>query len=99
MLAPISGAAPPADSGTVRPRNVEEAATQFEALLISQMLKSSHEEGESWLGTGDDQTASTMTGLAEEHLSQTLATHGGLGLSKVIVQQLHATAPTPPSVE
>jgi flagellar protein FlgJ len=97
MLGPISGGLPPADSGAVRPRNLEEAATQFEALLISQMLKSSHEEGESWLGTDDDQTESSMTELAEQHLSQALAAQGGLGLSKVVVQQLERTAPAPAS--
>lgn len=97
MLGPISGAVPPADSGAVRPRNIEEAASQFEALLISQMLKSAHEDGESWLGTDGDQTESTMTELAEDHLSQALAAHGGLGLSKVIVQQLQPASPALPS--
>jgi Rod binding domain-containing protein len=87
-LTPISGAVPAGDSGAVQPRNVKEAASQFEALLISQMLKSSHEDGESWLGMGDDQTDSTMTELAEEHLAQALTAHGGLGLSHVIVSQL-----------
>lgn len=88
MLTPISGAAPSGDSGAVHPRNLKEAASQFEALLVSQMLKSSHEDGESWLGTGDDQADSTMTELAEERLAQAMAAHGGLGLSRVIVNQL-----------
>jgi len=88
MIEPMTATVPAADSGAPRPRNVKEAATQFEALLISQMLKSAHEDGESWLGTGDDQAGSSMTELAEEHLAQSLATSGGLGLAKVVVRGL-----------
>jgi Rod binding domain-containing protein len=88
MIEPVTAAVPAADSSAPRPRNVKEAAAQFEALLISQLLKSAHADGESWLGTGDDQAGASMTELAEEHLAQSLAASGGLGLAKLVVRGL-----------
>ena len=70
------------------PEQIHHAAQQFESLLISQILKSAHGEDEGWLGTGDDQTASSAMGIAEEQLSQSLSVRGGLGLSKLIEQGL-----------
>ncbi len=64
------------------------AAKDFEALLISQMLRSLREEGSSWLGTGDDQASAAAFGLGEEQLGKSLAASGGLGLSKVIASGL-----------
>jgi Rod binding domain-containing protein len=59
------------------------AARDFEALLIGQILKSVHEEG-GWLGSGDDDAGEAAVGLGEEQLARTMATSGGLGLSKLI---------------
>jgi hypothetical protein len=39
-----------------------------------------------WMGTGDDQSADSAMELAEEQFAQALASRGGLGLSKLIVQ-------------
>lgn len=63
------------------------AARDFEALLISQMLRSIREEGSGWLGTGDDD-AGTAVGFGEEQLAKALTKGGGLGLSKVIAAGL-----------
>ena len=70
------------------PEQIHRAAQQFESLLITQILKSAHGEDEGWLGTGDDQTASSAMGIAEEQLAQSLSSRGGLGLSKLIEQGL-----------
>ena len=70
------------------PEEIHKAATQFESLLISQLLKSAHGEDEGWLGTGDDQTASTAMGMAEEQLAQAISARGGLGLSGLVEQGL-----------
>jgi len=59
------------------------AAKDFEALLIGQILKSSHEDG-GWLGTDDDDAGEAAVGLGEEQLARTMAGSGGLGLSKLI---------------
>jgi Rod binding domain-containing protein len=65
-----------------------ESARQFEALLIAQMLRSARESGGGWMGSGEDETSSATVGMAEEHLAQTLAQQGGLGLSTMIVEGL-----------
>ena len=71
------------------PQRVREAAQQFEALLIAQLLRSAREAGASgWLGTGEDQTAASALALAEEHFAQALAAQGGLGLAGLIVSGL-----------
>jgi Rod binding domain-containing protein len=66
------------------------AASDFEALLISQMLKSIRTEGAGWLGTGDDQSSDDAFGLGEEQLAKALATSGGFGLSKLIESGLRS---------
>jgi Rod binding domain-containing protein len=95
-LAPVT-AGPPAGS---RPKNVAEAAKQFEALLIGQMLKASHGDDEDgWLGSGDDPGSATAMELAEGQFAQALAQSGGLGLSSRIASSMSqgdqtATAPS-----
>jgi Rod binding domain-containing protein len=59
------------------------AASDFEALLIAQMLKSAREESNGgWLGSGSE-TDSAMA-IAEEHLAKLLADVGGLGLARMV---------------
>jgi Rod binding domain-containing protein len=71
------------------PQKIREAASQFESLLIGQVLKSMHEDGEDgWLGSGEDQTASTAMSLADEYLAQAISKHGGLGLAEMIARRL-----------
>jgi Rod binding domain-containing protein len=67
------------------PEKIRDAASQFEALLIGQVLKASHEgEDEGWLGTGEDQTAGSMMGLAEDYFARAIASRGGLGLARMV---------------
>jgi Rod binding domain-containing protein len=68
------------------------AAGQFEALLIGQMLRSMREEGSGWLGTGEDKSADSAMGFAEEQLAAALSSAGGLGLARVVQQGLQAPA-------
>jgi peptidoglycan hydrolase FlgJ len=71
------------------PEKIEHAAKQFESLLIGQMLKSMHEGGSGgWLSTGEDQSADSTMEMAEEQFAQALASGGGLGLSRMITQDL-----------
>ena len=78
------------------PKKIREAASQFESLLIGQVLKSSHEDGEdSWLGS-EDQTASSAMSLADEYLAQAISKHGGLGLAKMIARQLDPSSSSSP---
>jgi Rod binding domain-containing protein len=76
-------------TGDPHPKNVTQAAEQFESLLLAQMLKGAHDETSGgWLGTGDDQAGGSMVELAEEHLAQMMAAKGGLGLASLIATGL-----------
>jgi flagellar protein FlgJ len=80
------------------PAKIREAASQFESLLVGEMLKSMHQDGEGWLGTGEDQTASSAMDLADEYLAQSISKNGGLGLAAVISRQLSpSSSPATPS--
>jgi Rod binding domain-containing protein len=67
------------------PEAITKAATQFEALLIGEVLKSAREaDGSGWMGTDEDEAGSTLMEVSEQQISQALATSGGLGLAKMI---------------
>lgn len=67
-----------------RPKNAQDAAQQFEALLLSEMLRSERESGNGWLGTGDDSSGDCAVDFAEQQLALELAHQGGLGLAGLI---------------
>ena len=75
-------------AGRDTPQKVQKAAREFEAMLIGQMLKSVRESsfGGGW-GTGDQAGGVTLE-MAEQQLSQMLASNGGLGLAQLITKGL-----------
>ena len=70
------------------PSKVEDAARQFEALMIAQMLRTARENTED-----PDSSASTMLDVADQQFSHVLANNGGLGLAKLIVKGLDQGQP------
>ena len=97
MTGPITTAPLPAswDSATNRqdsPASIRKAATQFEALLMGELLKSSRESEGGWMGTDEEDAAAGLSDLSEQQLSQALAANGGLGLAKTISAGLAKTA-------
>ena|ERR1700722_12294820 len=83
------------DADRNSPEKIKGAASQFEALLISQVLKTAHDgegDGEGWLGTGEDQTAQSVMGLADDYFARALAARGGLGLARTIASGLEKRA-------
>jgi Rod binding domain-containing protein len=73
------------------PSKVKDAAQQFEALMIGELLKTAREAGSGagWMGTGDeDQAGQTSLDMAEQQLSSVMAKAGGLGMGKFISQGL-----------
>jgi len=70
------------------PKKVQDAAKQFEALLIGQMMKSMGEAEGGWLGSGGDQSGSSAMEYAQETFAQSLASKGGLGLASMVVKGL-----------
>ena len=84
VLSPsLSGAAADVKSKN-SPEKIKEAASQFEALLIGEVLKTAHEgDSEGWMGTGEDQTAGAALGLADQFLAQTMAKKAAAGTIRV----------------
>jgi Rod binding domain-containing protein len=80
---------PPAQS---KPKNTAEAAQQFEALMIGQMLRTAREAG----GNGsldpdseENATSEPLLDLADQQFAQVLANNGGFGLAKMIAKSLN----------
>lgn len=74
-----------AGATAAKPSKLHDAAQQFEALVIGEMLRAERESGsEGWLGSGDDAGSDSATDLAEGQLSNALAAGGGLGLANMI---------------
>jgi len=74
---------PPVSEGISRPKNAAEAAQQFEALLLGQMLQDVHTSEES-----EDPTSAPMWDMAAQQFAQVLSKNGGLGLAKLIAAGL-----------
>ena len=87
----LATAVPGAETSRL-PKNMVEAARQFEALLIEQLLKGARGNEQGWLGTGEETGDATSAELAEEQFAQALANQGGLGLSAQIVRSLSASS-------
>lgn len=87
-----AAAAPATDPVAAKPAvdpKIAKAATEFESLLIGQMLKSARESSAGgWLGSEGDQGGVSVAELAEGHLAQSLAAQGGLGLAKLVMNGL-----------
>ena len=73
------------------PAKVLDAAKQFEALLIGQMMKSMQDSEGGWLGTDADDASSSAMEYAQEMFAQSMAAGGGLGLASLVAKGL-----TPP---
>jgi flagellar protein FlgJ len=68
-----------------KPKDAADAARQFEALMIGEMLRSAREAE-----TDDekDSTGSTMLDMADQQFAKMLADRGGLGLANMIAKSL-----------
>ena len=69
---------------------IRDAARQFEALLMGQMLKSMRDSEGGWMGTGDDESSSSAMEYAQEMFAQSLSANGGLGMAKLVMRGLEA---------
>jgi Rod binding domain-containing protein len=69
---------------------IQKAATDFEALLIAQMIKSARESGGGMTGDSDeqDETNATLVELGEQQMAQALSNSGGLGIAKMVIAGL-----------
>jgi Rod binding domain-containing protein len=79
-------------SNTGKPSKLHDAAQQFEALMIGEIMKSVRESGsEGSLGGDDEDTANdSAMDMAESQFAKALALGGGIGLSRMIEQNVGA---------
>ena len=75
-------------AGSRAPSKVHDAAQQFEALLLGQMLRAERESGSGWLGGGEDSSAECVTDYAEQQFAAVLAQNGGLGIATLVAKGL-----------
>ena len=77
------------------PARIRKSASDFEALLIGQMLRSAREAGGGGLtGSGDDENEanSVLVEMGEQQFAQALASKGGLGIANMVVAGLTKNA-------
>jgi Rod binding domain-containing protein len=86
----VTASAP--DAG--KPKDAADAAKQFEALMIGQMLQSARE---SQSDDQEDSTGSTMLDFADQQFAKMLAERGGLGLGAMIAKSLKVEQPVTPA--
>ncbi len=70
--------------GEPKPTKIEDAARQFESILLAQMLKSGRESASDIGGEDEDSETSTMLEVAEQQFAQMLSLQGGIGLGALI---------------
>ena len=70
------------------PAKIQDAARQFESLLIGQMMKSMRDSEGGWMGTDADDASSSALEYAQEMFAQPLAAGGGLWLAKLVAKGL-----------
>jgi len=79
-MAPIGLVRPDTERRPDAPEKVLDAAQQFEALLLGQILRAAREGG----GSSSD----CALGYAEQQFADVMARNGGLGLARLIVKGL-----------
>ena len=88
----VSSIFPPAGAAATTkadsPEKVRDAAQQFEALLIGQILRSARQDGSAWFSDGEDPSGEVATDYAEQQFAAVLAQKGGLGLADMIAKGL-----------
>ena len=91
MLNPAVGQAAVHSTPQPRASKLDKASTEFEALLLSQMLRSARESsggGISGDDSEDSESNSSLVELGEQQFAQALAANGGLGIAKMVVAGL-----------
>jgi flagellar protein FlgJ len=97
-IAPLAVTAPTAQSGgrpPDDPAKIKDAAQQFEALLIGQLLKSVSEDG-GLFGSGLDAASGTVTDMATQQFAMAMSRGGGLGLAALVTKGLESHGATRP---
>jgi Rod binding domain-containing protein len=76
-----------------KPAKLADAARQFEALMIGELLKSADSEKGTWLDEDSDNASETAMGMAQTQLAQAMASRGGFGLANTIEKAMSRPVP------
>lgn len=77
-------------TSTKKSSKLHDAAQQFEALMLGEVLKTVRSGGsDGWLGSGDGTGDDSAMDMAQNQLANVLASRGGFGLAHMIEQKMH----------
>jgi flagellar protein FlgJ len=67
-----------------------DAAQQFEATMLQELLKPMQRGGDSWAGgeKGDDSASDTISSFGTEAMAKAISKGGGFGIAKQIVSKV-----------
>jgi flagellar protein FlgJ len=86
-MSPIGPVSPSAVPQPDTPEKIRDAAQQFEALLLGQLLRAARESGGGWMGSKDS-SSDCATEYAEQQFAEVMARNGGLGLATLVMKGL-----------
>jgi flagellar protein FlgJ len=86
-MAPIGSVAPSGARQPDTPEKIRDAAQQFEALLLGQILRAARESGGGWTGSNDTSSDCAVE-YAEQQFAAVMARNGGLGLATLVMKGL-----------
>ena len=93
QLSTVQTASQPVTAGAPQATKLAHAASEFEALLIAQMLRSARESSAADSDDADGaEPNSSLMELGEQQFAQALANNGGLGLANIVVSGLNKDA-------
>jgi flagellar protein FlgJ len=77
-------------SETQKLAKLTDAAQQFEAMLMQELLKPMQAGQDSWGGEekNDDPSADTISSFGTEAVAKAIARGGGLGIARQVIQQV-----------
>lgn len=80
-----------ADRPEIKRQSIDDAAREFETMLIGQWLKSAREASQVLAESSDMAGAESYMEMAEKALAETMASRGTFGLARMMLQQLQPT--------
>ncbi len=92
LIPMVSTGAPDTLQNGTSPARILDAAQQFEALLLTEILHAAREGGAGWLGAGEDASSDCASDFAEQRFAAVLAQQGGFGLAGMIARGLDRDA-------
>lgn len=85
---PSPGAATPFAAGGATARSAWDAAQEFEAVFLSQMLNAMMPEGLPEGGFGGGRAEGTYRGMMNEQLGRAIARNGGIGIAPAVYREI-----------